>query len=454
MSIFWYLGFFILALGVLITVHEFGHYLVARACGVKVLRFSIGFGKPLAIWRRGPDQTEWVLAAIPLGGFVRMLDETEGEVAASERARAFNTQPVGKRFAIVAAGPIANFLLAIVVYWAVFMGGVDELKAVVDEPARQSPAAQAGLVRGDRVSRVGEAEIATWQGLRWQLLEVALKDKWVKLTVERPGETSREVVLDLSSVNREKLENDFLTPLGLRPERLRVPAVIGGVVGGSVAERAGLKVGDEILAINERAVGHWGEVVDTIQAAPGQALRIEYRRGGERAVVDVVPAEVVEGERKIGRIGVGPRKTEQPPSPHLTRVSYGPIEAMSRALALTWDTTRLSLTVMWRMLTGEVSARNLSGPLTIADYAGQTAAMGPGAYIRFIALVSISIAVLNLLPIPVLDGGHLMYYFIEIIKGGPVSETARQLGQKIGFALLMMLMAFAFYNDITRLFSG
>jgi regulator of sigma E protease len=455
MNILWTLTFFLIALAVLIVVHEFGHFWVARKCGVKVLRFAVGFGKPIYSKRFGADDTEFVVCALPLGGYVKMLDEREGEVAQADLPRSFNRQTVGKRFAIVAAGPIANFLLALAVYWVVFMAGVDELKPVVDAPLADSPAAVAGFSRGDRVVRVGDQQVATWQAFRLQILEVALGGNRASVVVVSPNGAEREVSLDLSSVDRDHLDRDFLSALGLVPERMPLPPVVGGVESGGAADKAGLREGDLIEQLADRRITHWAELVETVRAHPGQVIALHYTRDGSRIETTVAVAEVEAGGKKIGRIGLSP-KPAKGPSKNLVTVHYNPLDAAVQSAVMTWDTTRLSLSVMWKMVWGEVSWRNLSGPVAIADYAGRSAAMGPSTYIKFIALVSISLGIVNLLPIPMLDGGHLMYYLAEIIKGSPVSERVMELGQKIGIALLFMLMSFALYNDIHRLlgFSG
>ena len=450
MNLIWTLAFFILAIAVLIVVHEFGHFWVARLCGVKVLRFSVGFGRTLFSRRFGRDQTEFTLCAVPLGGYVRMLDEREGGVAPEDLPRAFNRQPVGRRFAIVAAGPIANFLLALALYWVVFMGGVDELKPVLDTPPANTPAAVAGLARGDVVSHVGDEEVRTWQALRLEILEAALHGQRTTVKVVASSGVEREVSLDLAVVDRDRLERDFLSALGVMPERVPVPPVVGMVESGGPAENAGLKPVDVIEQLGEQRIGSWGEFVDTVRAHPGQTLTLQFTREGSPKEVQVQVASAESGGRTIGRVGLAP-KADRSLAKNLVRVHYNPLDAMAQSAAMTWDTTRLSLAVMWKMLWGEVSWRNLSGPVAIADYAGRSAAMGPSTYVKFIALVSISLGIVNLLPIPVLDGGHLMYYLAEIIKGSPVSERAMELGQKIGFALLFMLMAFALYNDIHRL---
>ena len=454
MTLFDYLVPFALALGLLILVHELGHYLVARWCGVKVLRFSIGFGKPLLRHTAGSDGTEWVLAAFPLGGYVKMLDEREAPVAAPELHRAFNRQSVYRRFAIVAAGPLANFLLAIALYWGLFVGGTEELKprvALSDTPAI---AQAAGVREGDLVIAVDEEPVRSWQDLRWVLLRHALDNREVVLRVRTLEDVDAFRRMDLSGVAIDEGNTDLIARLGLRPWRPALPAVIGRIADGSAAERAGLQVGDRVLAISGTAVAAWADLVRLVREAPGRALDFEIDRAGGVVGLVVTPDAAEEGGARIGRIGVGVGEAATGGIEMFGEIRYGVLEGLARAVRQTWETSVLSLKMIGRMLTGEVSWKNLSGPVTIADYAGQTAQLGLAHYLKFVALISISLGVLNLLPIPILDGGHLLYYLVEIIKRGPVSERTMEIGQQIGLTLLLMLMAFAFYNDINRLFSG
>jgi regulator of sigma E protease len=454
MNLLWYLGAFALALGVLIVVHEYGHYLVARLSGVKVLRFSVGFGKPLWVRRAGPDQTEWALAAFPLGGYVKMLDEREAPVADAELHRAFNRQPVTRRFAIVAAGPVANFLLAIVLYWALFIHGVEEMRPMLGAPPAGSAGATAGIAEGELVRSVQGEAVATWQDLRWRVLQLALERQPLRLeTINERGEINDRRV-DLSAVDTRNLEDDLLQQVGLRPYRPNLPAVVGKVSAGSVAEKAGLQPGDRIVSAAGQPIAGWAQLVSAIRDAPGKPLELEWERGGQRVRQTVVPAQALEDGKAVGRIGIGVQDGGSARERIMTTVRYDPLTALGKATVQTWDTAVFSLAILGRMITGDVSWKNLSGPVTIADYAGQSARLGPTHYLRFLALISISLGVLNLLPIPVLDGGHLMYYIVEIIKGGPVSERAMEIGQQVGLALLVLLMAFAFYNDINRLISG
>jgi regulator of sigma E protease len=446
---------FLVALGPLIVFHELGHYIVARLCGVKVLRFSIGFGKPLWTKSLGRDATEWVIAVFPLGGYVKMLDEREGPVAPEELPRTFNRQPVWRRMAIVVAGPVANFLLAIALYWVLFMHGVPGMKPLVGQPPSGTVAAAAGFAAGDTLLRIDDEPVATWQDARWVLLQRAVQKSTVSIEVlDDQGRTvSRK--FDLSGLTPADLDSDFLKKLGLTRFPLRAPPEVGSVNPDGAAARAGLKKGDEILGINNARIGSIDEAIRIIQENPGKTLLFEIRRGAGQVMLPVTPDLHTEKDgRQIGRINSVLQNRPELFAKYLVVVRYGPVESLARALHRTWDTSVFSLKMLGKMIVGEVSLKNLSGPITIADYAGQSAQNGATSYLLFLALISISLGVLNLLPIPLLDGGHLMYYVVEIFKGRPISERAIEIGQHVGMALLFTLMAFALYNDINRLISG
>lgn len=451
---------FIGTIALLVLFHEFGHYLLARSFDVKVLRFSIGFGKVLYRRRFGRGETEWAISAIPLGGYVKMLDEREGAVAPHETHRAFNRKPVLQRIAIVVAGPLANFLLAIVLYWVLFVNGVPALKPVLGEVPPGTPAAAAQMQEGEIITHIDGEAVPSWQELRWRLLDGALRQNAEagqgEVRVEGRSAQGERLfhVLDLRGVEAKDIDGGFLDKLGLRLYQPVVEPVIGQVAEDSVAQRAGLRQGDEIVAANGVPVRRWSEVVEVVRAHPEQAVQLDIRRETGTMSVTLVPQAVEEGGKRIGRIGAAPQFDKARMEAMLTEVSYGPIEAVGQSLRKTWETSVISLKMLGKMVLGEVSMKNLSGPITIADYAGQSAGMGIVAYLGFLALISISLGVLNLLPIPLLDGGHLLYYVAELVKGSPVSEQAWETGQKIGIALLGTLMVFAIYNDINRLISG
>ena len=445
---------FLVALGVLIVFHELGHYAVARFFDVKVLRFSIGFGRALWTSRRGPDRTEWVIAALPLGGYVKMLDEREGPVAPEEAHRAFNRQGVWRRIAIVAAGPVANFLLAIVFYWMLFIGGVQEAKPIVGAPEAGTPAAAAGVQRGETILKVNGEPMATWQQVRWRLLQLAVEKRPAQLEVVDARQHLTTRTLDLSGFDLEGFESDPLVRVGVRLDWPDSEPVVGSVLAGEVAERAGLRAGDRIESIDGRGMRLWEDVVKAVRGSPGEEIRLVVLRGSERLDIALRPAVERDNGKRIGRIGAGAKVDPEWRRSHFVLVHYGPVDALGKALERTWDTSAFSLKMLGKMVIGEVSWKNLSGPVTIADYAGQSAQLGLGAYIAFLALISISLGVLNLLPIPLLDGGHLLYYVVEIFKGSPVSERVMELGQRVGLTLLLFLMAFAIYNDFNRLLTG
>jgi regulator of sigma E protease len=446
---------FLVTVGVLVVVHEYGHYLAARWAGVKILRFSVGFGKPLFLRRRGRDQTEWVIASIPLGGYVKMVDEREGDVSKDDLPRAFNRQRVGTRIFIVIAGPLANFLLAFLVYWALFIAGMPGLKPVVGDPPASTAAAYAGLANGDEVTTVGDEPVATWNDVRWLLLKEAVKRGTTDLEVRTASGSTATRRLDMSGLSKDDLDKDFLGKLGLRNFRPRAPAILGRLIQGSAAERAGLAQGDRIVAIGTKPVNTWFEFTAEIASNPGRALDIEVERAGRLAHIRATPDSVADGESRIGRLGVeAPPELKREYDRMTTIVRYNPIASIPKAAAKVWDLSVFSIKMLGRMIVGDISWKNLSGPITIADYAGQSAQAGWITWLGFLALVSVSLGVLNLLPIPLLDGGHLVYYFAEIVKGSAVSERTMEIGQRLGLALLLALTFFAFYNDINRLFTG
>ena len=450
----YYLAAFALVLGVLVFVHEYGHYLAARLVGVKVLRFSVGFGK--ALWSRpmGGDGTEWAIGIFPLGGYVKMLDEREGEVAPEELHRSFNRQTVWRRMVIVVAGPLANLMLAIFVYWGLFWHGMEELRPILGTPVVSSPAAAAGIENGERVIKVDGELIQTWQDMRWVLLRRAVNQDSIEFEVINPQNEISIRRLDVSSARADGWKGDALEKLGISFFRPSIPPVLGIVSPGGAAAAAGLYPGDEILLIDGKKISSWADVVRIVRSFPGKRLTFELQRNDERRVVMISPIVAEEGGQEIGRIGVAVKDYGFSRNDMMITVHYGPLAAFGKAVDETWDKSVFSLVMIGKMITGEVSWRNISGPVTIADYAGQSAKLGIDYYLKFLALVSISLAVLNLLPIPILDGGHLLYYVVEIINRKPLSERSMEIGQQVGLVLMLMLMAFAFYNDINRLISG
>lgn len=446
---------FLFTLSVLIAIHEYGHFQVARWCGVKVLRFSIGFGKPLLRKTFGRDRTEFVIAALPFGGYVKMLDEREEPLAADEDlSRAFNRQSVWKRIAIVSAGPAANLLLAIFLYWWLFMQGTMGMKPLLGEIPIDSPAAQAGMQSGQLIQKVADTASPTWQDVRWILLQASLETDVIAVETLSPSGNAQLHQLSLNSIGRDDYENDFLDKLGLKPYQPAIPVIIGDMLKSGPAERAGLQSGDEVLAVNGEAMEDWEQFVNIIRRHPGQQLQLQILRQGQTREITVTPELHRQDGEEIGRIGAMNLMDDSVLEEVLVEVRHGPIESLTMAGIKTWETSIFSLKMLGSMITGDVSWKGISGPVTIASYAGQSAHIGWKAFVGFLALISISLGVLNLLPVPVLDGGHLMYYMVEIFKGSPVSEAVMEIGQRVGLFLLGLLMILAFYNDINRFFTG
>ncbi|WP_104204779.1 sigma E protease regulator RseP [Billgrantia saliphila] len=441
----------IVVLGVLITFHEFGHYWVARRCGVKVLRFSVGFGKP--IWSRVDRHgTEFAVAAIPLGGYVKMLDEREGPVPDDQLGEAFNRKSVWQRIAIVAAGPLANFLLAIVAYWALFVAGTTTVAPVVGDIAPDSPAARSGLQSGQEVVSVEGDEVRSWDEINLRLIARIGASGELRLQARDEAESEpREHRLPVEDFLVRQDPPQPLASLGITPWQPRFPAVLGQVVDGEAAAEAGLQSGDEILAVNGNPVDEWMDFVSVVRASPGETLTLDVARGEERLTLNLTPdPREIEDGATIGYVGAGVTPVEWPEE-YRREIRYGPLEAMGQAVSRTGEMTLLTLGAIRKMLIGLISPSNLSGPITIAQMAGDTARTGLESFVSFLAYVSISLAVLNLLPIPVLDGGHLLYYFVEAVRGRPVSERTQAFGLRIGLALVATLMLMALYFDLMRL---
>ncbi len=437
---------FLVVIFVLVIVHEYGHYLAARLSGVKVLKFSIGFGKPLFVKRMGRDGTEWAISALPLGGYVKMLDEREGDVDSSEVHRAFNRATVWRRIVIVAAGPMANFLLAIVVFWALLMHGIPAMKPIIGEPGLGTPAAMAGLRSGDEVARMDGNAVRTFADLRLGLMEAAAKK--AKPVLELADGEQRQ--LDLSSLPETYLEGDG-GALGVLPYMPPLAPVVGHLEPGSVAENAGLKAGDRILAVDGQLITYWQDFSQLVRGRAGVEIELLLESGSEQRIVRLTPASLPDNGKQIGRVGVGPQIDPDLFESLQTEERYPPLQAFGQAAVKTWDTAVFSLKMLGRMVLGQVSWRNLSGPVSIADYAGQSAQQGWLSFVGFLALISIGLGVINLLPIPLLDGGHLMYYFVEVFRGRPISEQIMELGARVGIAVIGALIFLALYNDVLRL---
>ncbi len=442
---------FVVALGILIVVHEFGHYWVARRLGVKVLRFSIGFGRALWVRRVGADRTELVVAALPLGGYVKMLDESEGEVPDAEKHRAFNRQSVPKRVAVVVAGPLFNFLFAVLAYWGLYIVGIDGIKPLIGRVAPGSIAEQSGFRAGDELLRIDGKEVVSWDQRRLYLFSRALAGASVRVQVLDAAGGLHTRVLDLSRVPPDQIDAGLIERgLGLYAYVPEILPVIGDL-GEGPARDAGMRVGDRIIAVQGRAIDSWEDLVQAIGPNAGKALHFVVERDGRKLEFTLTPEAVERDGQTVGQIKIRPRYAELPAELRV-RVSYTPISALVEAAESTWSLSLLTVKMLLKMVALEVSTKNISGPITIAQYAGHTARIGLDRFVMFLAVVSISLGVLNLLPIPVLDGGHLMYYLIEAIKGSPVSERVMIWGQQFGILLLIGLMMLAFYNDFTRIF--
>ena len=444
---------FIVALGVLITFHELGHFLVARRCGVKVLQFSVGFGRPLWSRKYGPDNTEFVIGAFPLGGYVKMLDEREGVVAEAERARAFNNKSLGERVAIVAAGPVFNFIFAALAYWVVYIIGITGLKPVVGAVQEGSPAVHAGLRAQDEITAINGRATPTWNSALELLVAGVIDRSHAAVRVKDAQGQERLLEVDLAAIPIDSMaEGNLLRLLGVEPARPPVPAVIGSVTYQDPAWQAGLAQGDRIAAVDGMPVRDWQHWVELVRAAPETPLSVTVSRAGETLELAVTPAPKMTGQgERIGFIGVSLDPGYEVDQSLFATESYPLHTALVKGVGKTCDMTVVTLQILGRMITGQASLKNLSGPVSIAQYAGQTAQLGVVAFLGFLAIVSISLAVLNLLPVPLLDGGHLFYYFIEFLKGSPVSVPMQMLGQRIGLVLLFSLMALAIFNDVVRI---
>ena len=455
MTILSYVLAFLVAIGVLVAVHEYGHFWMARRMGIRVLRYSIGFGKVL--WsRQGKDGCEYALSAIPLGGYVKLLDEREGPVEPRFLEHAYIRKPVWRRILVLLAGPFANFLFAAAAYWILFVVGIPALKPVIGEVTAESTAAVAGLRSGDSIVAVAGSPVATREGAVLGILDRLMDGAPIELTVrDREGAGDpRTLDLVIDGDRRALTEPGALLPgLGFDFWYPSVPTEIGRIVERSAAARADLRTGDRIVAIDDEPVDDFNALVQRVQPSPGKTLTFTVERAGERFDVPIEVEAQREGERLVGRIGIQPVPSLEVPEEMRALERYGPLAATTHAVEKTWNMSVLTVRMIWNVATGDVSVKNLSGPINIAEYAGFSARQGILSFLSFLAIVSVSLFVLNLLPIPILDGGQVVYQVAELVKGSPLSERAQAVGQQVGILLLLVLMSFAFYNDLSRLFS-
>jgi len=436
---------FLVAIGPLVIFHELGHYWVARLCGVKVLRFSIGMGRIVWSRRFGPDQTEWAISALPIGGYVKMLDARDpstGPVAPSDEAREFTRQSVWKRIAIVAAGPLANFLLAIVVMALLFMHGKQEPGTRLHAMAPASAAYQAGVRGGDSVVKVNDRPVQSWAEMRWEIVRAAIDKRAAELEVRGAAGATYRAVIPASRVAGLNVDGDVMGALGM--QMWRPQPRVDEVLAGGPAARAGMQAGDVIVAIDGKAIADFDDFTRAVQPAAGRALQLTVLRQGRQVMLALTPERDPASGNAVVRVLVGQ-------TPEMVLVQEGPLGALAKGAQRTWETSTMTLKMIGKMVVGQVSLKNVSGPLTIADAARQTARSGLETFLEFIAFVSVSLGVMNLLPIPVLDGGHLLYYSLEVLTGRPVSARIGEIAQRAGVGLLFMLMALAVFNDLVRL---
>lgn len=441
---------FLFALSLLIAVHEWGHFQVARWCGVKVLRFSIGFGRPLWCRRFGADQTEFVIAAIPLGGYVKMVDEREGEVADVDLPRAFTQQTLVRRSAIVFAGPLYNFIFAILAYWLMFVVGVPGIKPLLAEVEHGTVAYEAGLRGGEEILAVNDKKTPTWQAAMEAIIPPALLEQPIKLTTF-DGDLSVERILAAEPGLAMEKPAELAKRLGLRVYSPPIAPILEKIVADSPAARAGFESGDEIRFIAGHPIKVWQDLVEVISANPGRPLEVLLLREGRELRLEVRPRGVETAQGVVGRIGISPRVDSELFESLRAEMQHAPLVALAAALTKTWDMSALTLRMIGEMIRGRASVENISGPIGIAQFAKNSAAAGVSQFLAFLALISLSLGVLNLLPIPVLDGGHLLFYLVELLKGAPVSEQTEMLGQRIGLMMILALSVLAIYNDLARL---
>jgi regulator of sigma E protease len=438
---------FIFTIALLVAIHEYGHFWVARKLNVKVLRFSIGFGTPLFRFRGEKDNTEFVLASIPLGGYVKMLDEREGDVAEDELHRAFNRQSVYKRFAIVLAGPFVNFVFAAFAFWLMFVMGIQGVKPIMGNLDSNSIAWQSGLRSGDLIVSVDGEETPTLNAVYEQLLEAFIERKSVILKLS----DQRNITFKLDQLDNDVEPSSLQDIIGLSLKLPVEDVIISEVTPDSPASIAGILPGDQVVSIDGQSISHWRDLVRSVIDKPGVNVVIEIVRNGQYFQLPVTIGSAKKGSQTIGRIGVRPKSVTPLPESMYAMHQYGVFTAISKGIEKTWDLSVLTLKMLGRIVVGDASIKNISGPFTIAEVAGHSAQMGIESFLRFLAIVSLSLGVINLLPIPMLDGGHLLFYLVEMVKGSPVSDAIQEIGLKIGITLLVMLMSIALYNDFTRI---
>jgi regulator of sigma E protease len=443
---------FLVAIGILVAVHEFGHYWVAKRLGFKVLRFSIGFGKPLLMRvGRDADRTEYCLAAIPLGGYVRLLDEREGEVSPEELHRSFTRRPIPHRIAVLLAGPAMNLIFASLLYAILAMVGTETVKPVVGQVRPDSPAALAGLERGDEIVRVGDHRVEDTEQLQIDLLRQVSDEGVIPLKVRRDG-SERAVTLRVTEDKRSLTEPGRLLPgLGFDLATWNADTVVQSAPQGSAGARAGLRAGDRLLAVNGQPIANSSDFISVVSSSPGREISIGLQRGGAPVTLVIQVPQVQEQGRAVGRLGITLAEGPRAWPPGMVEIHRsGPLAALGAGVEKTWEMSSLTVQMLWRMVTGQVSAKNISGVVSIAEFAGISAYLGATAYMAFLAIISVSLGVLNLMPVPLLDGGQVLYQLVEAVKGSPLSERAQNFGQQVGIALLVVLMSLAFYNDISR----
>ncbi|BAU57456.2 membrane-associated zinc metalloprotease [Halorhodospira halochloris] len=453
MTLIWSILAFLVAITILVGIHEAGHFLVARRLGVKVRRFSIGFGRPLLRWQgRAPDHTEYVLAMIPLGGYVQMLEGREPGLSEEDKARSLNSRPVGQRAAVVIAGPAANFLFAILVYWAVAVIGDEEHRPIIDQPPENTVAYEAGLERGHEIISIDGRETPTWQSAVMTLLDVGFRHEALPVVAKSEEGREQEYYLNLAAEQELRDTVDILGTIGLYAYMPILDPQLGHVQEDGPAGKAGMSAGDKIIKVADQPVETWRELTERLEGLAGEEVEIVFEREGVEQSSLVTLGKMERGGREVGRLGVGPQIPESYRERMVREVQYGPVEGFFVGVERTWDTTKLTAKMLGRMIIGEASLQNIGGPVTIGEFAGESAAIGITAFLFFLGLISVTLGIVNLLPIPILDGGHLMYLGYEAVTGRAVSDYAMAIGQRIGILAIIAIMTLALYNDFTRIF--